>query len=251
MKVHPEYKTPSLIIRYLAYAVDHFLISLLITIPMMLMMSLTFESSDPSAMMMIILPLTALSIFLFMAKDFLNGQSPGKRLFGLQVRTYPHAETLPTTKQLFLRNVFHFVWIVDALTALVSKDRQKLGDQLMKTNVYTVRPVPVATVVGLFITAIVTMFGGIIVSVMMMIKSSAPYQVATQALRTNQEVITATGEITGFGQFPLGSVEITNGYGKATFSLQVKGERATRPVEVYLSKLPGQEEWQVKKVTVK
>jgi uncharacterized RDD family membrane protein YckC len=68
----------------------------------------------------------------YLNKDFLNGQSPLKRLLGTQVQQTSGA---PATEwQAFLRNTTLCVWPLEGLAVLVSGHR-RIGDYIAQTQV--------------------------------------------------------------------------------------------------------------------
>ncbi|PJJ48000.1 hypothetical protein CLV45_4691 [Hymenobacter chitinivorans DSM 11115] len=71
-------------------------------------------------------------LVLYLNKDFLNGQSPLKRLLDTQVQETSGA---PANEwQSFLRNISVIIWPVEVLVVTVSGGR-RLGDYLARTHV--------------------------------------------------------------------------------------------------------------------
>jgi hypothetical protein len=68
-----------------------------------------------------------------------------------------------------------------------------------------------------------------------------------QYIEKQNEITTTVGEIQGFGNFPIGSVSYTNGYGTSDLSIKVKGKQKTIVVSIYLEKSPGSD-WVVKDI---
>ena len=75
-------------------------------------------------------------------------------------------------------------------------------------------------------------------------KNSDAYKVAVNRIENNQEILTETGGIKGYGMMPTGHVSISNGYGKAQLEIEVLGNERDINVSVYLTKEPNGE-WEL------
>ena len=71
-----------------------------------------------------------------------------------------------------------------------------------------------------------------------MIKNNDAYRTAIAAIEQTQAIIDKTGGIVGYGELPSGNIETSNGDGKATFTIIVKGKASDIRVKVHLSKSP-------------
>jgi uncharacterized RDD family membrane protein YckC len=76
----------------------------------------------------------------FSALEANGGQTPGKRLMGLEVR---HLDGAPCDlRSAIIRNVFRFldwfpgVYVIGGFAIVSNKRRQRLGDQAAGTSVY-------------------------------------------------------------------------------------------------------------------
>jgi len=79
-------------------------------------------------------------VFLVYAfRDVVGGQSVGKRIVGIGVRSISDNYSAPPASKLFLRQIFSFVWFIEFLVLITSKDKRKIGDKLAGTDVYNLR----------------------------------------------------------------------------------------------------------------
>lgn len=72
-------------------------------------------------------------------------------------------------------------------------------------------------------------------------KNSDAYKLAIKEIEKNQEILTETGGIKGYGMIPSGSINITNGYGQAQMDIKVLGNETDLSVGVYLTREPNGE----------
>ena len=75
-------------------------------------------------------------------------------------------------------------------------------------------------------------------------KNSEAYKVAVREIEQNQEILNETGGIKGYGIMPMGSVNISNGYGQAQLAIKVLGNDNNLNVSAYLTKEPNGE-WEL------
>jgi len=83
-----------------------------------------------------------------------------------------------------------------------------------------------------------------------MIKNNDAYRAAIAEIEQTQAIIDKTGGIIGYGALPSGNIETTDGIGKATFTIRVKGETKDMSVKAHLSKSPDTD-WTVHKLKYK
>ena len=178
-----------------------------------------------------------LHIFYIVAKIFFNGRSIGKIFFGLAVRDDNNNPL--SIRKLVLRNLFTFIWPMEILFILISKQKRKLGDQLSNSNVYLIKAnknivgiiLSVASVVAFFICIM-------IVGVMQLIKHDSSYKIATQYIKSNLEIKQIVGNDITIGYFPSGGIHYENGHGSSDFKIKVIGNRSTIFVYISLTKEP-------------
>ena len=72
-------------------------------------------------------------------------------------------------------------------------------------------------------------------------KNSDAYKVAITEIEKNEEILSETGGITGYGMMPTGNVSISNGNGQAQLEIKVLGNEKDLNVGVYLTKEPNGE----------
>ncbi len=75
-----------------------------------------------------------IAIALYLNKDALDGRSPGKRIIKARVINFTTRETAGPLR-CFVRNLTLWLWPIEALLVLVSKDRRRIGDFLAGTQV--------------------------------------------------------------------------------------------------------------------
>ena len=73
------------------------------------------------------------------------------------------------------------------------------------------------------ILALVLLVAGLIFGIASLFTNHESYRVATEYIKTNQEIIAIIGDIEGFGFMPSGSISTSPGRGDADFSIRVIG----------------------------
>ena len=77
------------------------------------------------------------AIFVLIFRDLFKGQSPGKRLLKIAVRSVADPAITPPFGKLVLRNIFMFIWPIEFIVLMCSiGDQRKIGDRLAGTDVY-------------------------------------------------------------------------------------------------------------------
>jgi hypothetical protein len=184
---------------------------------------------------MIVMMLTA--FILYCCKDIVNGRSIGKRIFGLAVRD--DNNNVPTFSKLIIRNLFTFLWPVELILIVASKQKKKIGDRLVNTDVFLVKNNK--GIVGI-ILSIVSLFGFficiLIFGIIQIIKQDESYKVATEYIKTSSDVRNIVGNEISFGYFPMGGIQYENGYGTSELTIKVKGSKDSISVHIVLQKRP-------------
>lgn len=72
-------------------------------------------------------------------------------------------------------------------------------------------------------------------------KNSDAYKTAVYNIEQNEAIIDEIGGVAGYGFLPMGSIEITNGFGQAQLDIKVLGNEKNVKVEVALVKEPNSE----------
>ena len=113
-------------IRFWAFLIDHIIIVIVVLLPALMIMP--FFTGTTLAVVLLV------SFLLYAMRDMIKGQSPGKFLLGIAVRDQNDPFIMPALWKLFVRNLFTFLWFIDFFVLLATKT--KIGDKLVKTNVY-------------------------------------------------------------------------------------------------------------------
>ncbi|MFX3636722.1 MAG: cytochrome c oxidase assembly factor Coa1 family protein [Candidatus Pristimantibacillus sp.] len=167
-------------------------------------------------------------------KDIIGGRSIGKRLFGLAVRD--NKNNVPSIWRLMTRNLLSFLWPVELIMILASRQKKKIGDRLVHTDVYLVAKNRGIAGIIVFIISMLSLFvlliGVFIVGIMQIIKQDASYKLATDYIKANPEIREIVGEEMTFGRFSSGSISYENGFGTSELTIKVKGSKDTLSVHI-------------------
>ncbi|MUU77234.1 RDD family protein [Winogradskyella endarachnes] len=241
-----QYQLASRKRRIAAFLIDHFVITfLIVSITFLILGPDYLNNPDFSKITAVMLTTLLLGFTIYFGKDSINGISIGKWIFGIMVRDEDNPEVVPSIGKLFIRNIFLIIWPVEFIVLASSNEKKRLGDNIAKTRVVKNPHKPSKTprilaliLAGLiFITFLVIFIGSVM-------KNSDAYKVAVENIEQNKLILEETGGITGYGIMPSGSINITNGFGKAQLSITVKGIEKDVNVDVYLTKQPN-EDWQL------
>ena len=96
-------------------------------------------------------------------------------------------------------------------------------------------------ILGLVVGVGLVFVVGIVLLVGTIMKNSDAYKTAVYSIEQNEAIIDETGGIAGYGFLPMGSIEITNGYGQAQLDIKVLGNEKDVKVEVALVREPNGE----------
>ncbi|MFB9328198.1 RDD family protein [Paenibacillus aurantiacus] len=227
-----------------AFLLDHFLILVVALGVGILLLGLFGEGETSFFGAASFAPIMIVAFILYLCKDIVGGRSVGKRIFGLAV--LEEGGQPPKAGRRILRNAFTFLLPAELFFLLLSRSKRKIGDRLMRTDVYALqrkRPVTgiIAAVVASFAFVAFAMFA----SVITIMKQDSSYRVATDYIRQQAEIQRVAGEPITFGLLPTGSVSYTNGSGEAAFNLKARGSLRTVEVRISLTKAEG-EAWVVR-----
>jgi uncharacterized RDD family membrane protein YckC len=128
----PAPKTASVWRRFLAFMIDNVIITFIVLAPTFIFGP--FFGAAP------LIGILSAAFLLYAIKDMIKGQSPGKFILGIAVRSQTDDSKIPSVAKLFLRNIFVFLWPIDFFILVFSKT--KIGDKLVKTNVYLLSKKP-------------------------------------------------------------------------------------------------------------
>lgn len=235
--------------RIAAFAIDHSVLSFLIVSTILLILGTNYMDEDNMGKMMS----TTLSVMLpgfllYCAKDSMQGISLGKWIMGIMVRDQMNPNEVPSFGRLLIRNLFMIISPIEFIVLAVSQDKKRLGDKVARTVVIRNpdRPTKLPRVLALAGVG-VAFFAFTFFFTAATMKNSDAYKVAIKEIEMNQEILTETGGIKGYGFVPTGSVSTSNGSGQAQLEIQILGNEKDMTVSVYLTKEPNGE-WSLKEL---
>ncbi len=228
-----------------AFIIDHILITIISMVPFI--MNFNRLTVDSNYLFKLFPIMMLIGIVGYICKDVFLGRGIGKLLFGIYVREYENVDKTPKFYKLIFRNILVVIWFVEFIVMITDKEGRRLGDKIAKTQVIGYQS---KIVLRIFITAALAFslfISSLVFGVTQIIKNDVSYKTAVQYIENQNEITIAVGEIQGFGNFPMGSVSYTNGYGTANLSIKVKGKKKSIVVSIYLEKSPGSD-WVVKNI---
>lgn len=228
-----------------AFITDHVIICFVAMVPFFLNFNKIMD--DPFAMFELFSITMTIGILGYLLKDIFRGRSVGKVLFGLYVKDYQNKEDTPPLYKLILRNLLTFLWPIELIVMLVDKENRRLGDKIGKTQVIGYSGKVIIRVVVVAILAFVLFVSSLFIGITQMIRNDSSYKTAVKYIENQEDIKSVTGKILGYGYFPSGSINISNGHGVAELSIKVKGEKKDILVFVLLEKSVGLE-WEIKDV---
>lgn len=232
--------------RMIAFIFDHILLTVITVIPS-LFYAMRTEGADPSQLFIVFTVILITGVVLYFLKDMIKGVSPGKWLLGIGVRNEDDYIKVPSKKELFLRNVPILIWIIEVFVLAFSKQKQRLGDRLANTVVVKRYEMKLWKKIFAIIIAILTFFLILFATIFIVMKSSTAYETAENYIEDSRQIQRETGGIEDFGMFPSGSVQISNGYGEAIFTIKVIGKEKDLYVDLYMTKQPNTD-WTVQEI---
>ncbi|MDQ3190456.1 MAG: RDD family protein [Bacteroidota bacterium] len=226
--------------RIAAFIIDHFVMTfLMVSIAFIALEPNFMDENNPSKMMTIMLAVMIPGFVLYFAKDSLKGISVGKWIMGIMVRDVNNQNEIPSTGRLFLRNLFIIIWPVEFIVLAANDQKKRLGDKVAKTVVVKNpnKPTKLPRISALIGVGIV-FFAFVYFTAGNALKSSDAYKMAVSEIEKNEEILTETGGIKGYGMIPAGNINISNGQGQAQLEINVLGNTKDVNVSVYLEKEP-------------
>jgi len=148
----------------------------------------------------------------------------GRKIMGIAVRCRDNSNVTPSRFKMFYRNF--------------------IGDKRAGTAVYNVKKVKPIKVAIIAIALPVFFVSSLTFGINTLFRNSDSFQVAASYIEANEEIRTIVGEITGYGFFVQGSVQLTDGYGTAEYFIRVIGEENYLRVRIWLERRPGRN-WEV------
>lgn len=226
--------------RIVAFLIDHSVMSFLIVSIAFSVLGPNFmDENNPSKMITTMFSVMVLGFILYFAKDSFKGISPGKWVMGIMVRDNNNQNEIPSFGRLYLRNLFLIIWPVEFIVLATSDQKKRLGDKVTKTIVVKNpnKPKQLPRILAL-VTLGVIFFVFVFLFAGNAMKNSDAYKVSINEIEKNEEIITETGGIKGYGMMPTGNVSISNGKGQAQFEIKVLGNTKDLNINLYLEKEP-------------
>lgn len=223
-------------IRTLALIIDYFILNTIILLPLIMLIMRFEETENMGLMFLAVFIGIILLLVLYSFKDSFKGKSIGKWLLGIGVREEGNLYEVPSISKLFLRNLTLVLGFIEFLVLAVDQNKQRLGDKLAKTVVVKTKEMSILKKIVVILSAIMLFCVLMVTSIVFMLKSSGAYKVSEDYILKHEAIIEETGGIEGFGLFPTGSIQTTNGSGEAIFTIKVKGKNKDVYVDVYLTK---------------
>lgn len=233
-----------------AFLIDHFVISIFIVSIAFLSLGPDFiDETNFRNVGMKLVPAMCFGILLYLVKDAIKGISLGKWILGIMVRDQNETDKIPSFGRLFVRNLCVFIWPVEFIVLAINNDKKRLGDKIAKT-VVIINPTKPSRLIQALVLGVagITFFLFTFFFIGSVIKNSEAYKEAVENIEINQEIISETGGIKGYGILPTGNVHISNGYGQAHLEIKVLGVKNNLNVKVYLTKELN-EEWKLVKIS--
>ena len=229
--------------RIAAFIIDHFTFTFLIVGIVFLSLGTDFmDENNFNNLTTKMLPTMIIGFVLYFAKDSIKGISPGKWIMGIMVRDESNPTEVPSFGRLLIRNLFLIIWPIEFIVLASSQEKKRLGDKTAKAIVVKNpnKPTKLPRILALAAVGI-AFFTFTFLFVGSAMKNSDAYKVALTEIEKNEEILSETGGITGYGMMPTGNVSISNGNGQAQLEIKVLGNEKDLNVGVYLTKEPNGE----------
>lgn len=231
--------------RTIAFIIDHFVMTFLIVSVVFIAFGSNIMGNNPTKMMTTMLVVMVPGFVLYFAKDSFKGISIGKWIMGIMVRDETNQSAIPSFGRLFLRNLFIIVWPIEIIMLVTNDQRKRLGDKAAKTVVVKNpnKPTKLPRVLVLIVIGI-AFFVFVFLTAGNAMKNSDAYKIAISEIEKNEQILTETGGIIGYGMMPSGNISISNGQGQAQLEIKVLGNSKDVNISVYLEKEPN-EQWRI------
>jgi len=232
--------------RIAAFLIDHFVMTFLIVSIVFIAIGSNFADEDnPSKFIVTIFSVMIPGLFLYLSKDSLKGISIGKWIMGIMVRDEKNPNETPAFGRLLLRNLPIFFFPIEFIILATNDQKKRLGDKIANTVVVKNPEKPNK------LPRILALIGIVIIFVVFVVftsgnamKNSDAYKIAVNEIEQNEQIISETGGIKGYGMIPTGNISTSNGYGQAQLEIKVLGNAQDVNVNVYLEKEPNKQ-WEL------
>jgi len=229
--------------RIAAFLIDHFTFTFLIAGIVFLSLGTDFmDENNFNNLTTRMLPTMIIGFLLYFAKDSIKGISPGKWIMGIMVRDENNPTEIPSFGRLLIRNLFLIIWPIEFIVLASSQEKKRLGDKTAKAIVVKNpnKPTKLPRILALAAVGI-AFFTFKFLFLGLAMKNSDAYKVAITEIEKNEEILSETSGITGYGMMPTGNINISNGNGQAQLEIKVLGNEKDLNVGVYLTKEPNGE----------
>ena len=232
--------------RFAAFVIDHFLFTVILVSFIFLVIGTDFTNKEDTAKSAIsILASASVGILIYLFKDCIKGNSPGKWMLGIAVRDEHDPHHIPAYYKLFLRNVFLLIRPLEAIILASSNEKKRLGDKATNAIVVQQNKKPkLLPIISIIVVTFISFFTFIIFFIAGALKNSDSYKISIAEIEQNKAIIEETGGIVEYGMFPSGSISTRNGEGEADLKISVKGKLKDVKVRVNLTK-SAEENWKV------
>jgi uncharacterized RDD family membrane protein YckC len=226
--------------RIFAFLIDHTVITFVaVAIDFLIMGPKFIDNPNIDKMTSVMFIVLVPTFIVYFGKDLVNGISLGRWVMGIMVRDENDYTQIPSRGRLVLRNLFLILWPIEFVVLMLNNDVKRLGDKFEKT-VVLVNPQKAKRAYRVLVSvAICTVaFGFVTIFSSISIKSSEAYAVAIQKIKGDKDILKQTAGIKELGSFPTGNINITNGFGKAAFKINIVGVEQDLELIVFLQKEP-------------
>lgn len=246
MQESDSYQKSSRKRRIAAFFIDHIVMTfVIVTVSFLVLGSNFIEEENPGRFIVSLFAVMIPGFLLYASKDSYKGISIGKWMMGIMVRDEKNTDEIPSYGRLLKRNLPVFIWPVEFIVLVTNNHKKRLGDKISDTIVVKNpdKPKQVTRILALVIVGILlfTLLFFIIGNTM---KNSDAYKVAISEIEKNEQIISETGGIKGYGMMPSGSISSSNGYGQAQLEIKVLGNSKNINVNMYLEKKPDSK-WEI------
>lgn len=226
--------------RLAAFFIDHIIFSFLASLIGFTVMGPNFTDKTDFSMTFILLGIVMIPIFTaYFSKDIVKGISIGRWIMGIMVRDYNDNNLIPSTRKLIIRIVFLIIWPIELFNLIRNKDKRRLGDKNQNTIVLNnpFKEKRIIRIVFLIFIGVFIYYSTNLLS-SYLIKSSDAYETALDKIKSDETLLKDIGGIKSFDSSPIGSINVSNGYGQGAYTIKIIGNDKEIEVTVFLSKEP-------------
>lgn len=235
-------------LRISAFFIDHITLCLFGAVAAFLAMGQNWDQTGFDQMNRV-LPIVLAVFVLFFAKDSVAGMSPGRFILGIAVREHNAAQNVPGHLRMALRNVLIAAWPIEFLVLVFSKQKRRLGDLIAKTIVVKRDDIPGRQRAVVFVSLALLLTIVFAATTPVILKRSSAYPSAIAYLEKSPEIQGRVGNITGYGMFPSGGLQVQNGYGLGQLEMKVIGDKGSVTVHIKMEKEP-ESAWEIKETVL-